>query len=134
MFLHSQLRERLYSLFPLNGACILLILQYCPRISDPTDYAQSVTKRYKNLFGTMQDLVITNLTIKFCLCYSNCKTKQQQPLCSLFPPTPGHVPIPHCPNGLSAANKTIRINLMRYFNERNNLEVRGGGGVALVFS
>ena len=56
---------------------------------------------------TLQDDTIKNLIkMKLCLCYSDCKTKQQQPLCSWFPSAPDHEPIPRFPTGLSTANKT----------------------------
>ena len=52
--------------------------------------------------------MIKNLIeIKFCLCCSDCKTKWRQPLCSWFPSTPDHEPIPRCPTGLSRAKKKI---------------------------
>lgn len=66
-------------------------------------------RRQTNNFCTLQDDVIkTLIKIKFSLCYSDCKTKQQRPLCSWFPSAPDREPIPRCPTGLSGANKTIK--------------------------
>ena len=55
--------------------------------------------------------MIKNLIeIKFCLCCSDCKTKWRQPLCSWFPSTPDHEPIPRCPTGLSRAKTNKQTN------------------------
>ena len=63
--------------------------------------------------STLQDDAIKNLIkMKFCLCCSDCKIKQRQPLCSWSPLAPDHEPIPHCPTGLSEENKKQLLPLL----------------------
>ena len=84
----------------------------CPRVGTPmtsifegsnTRLAAKVPKETRTPCKLLDD-VIKNLKIKFCLCYSDCKTKQQRPPGFWSPSALDHAPIPHCPTGLSAAN------------------------------